>query len=110
MRKIIVRKLQIVLAAVALFSFVGACMDLGQAQAQTANAARITLRVDGMTCASCNLTVKLTLKRLDGVLDAEVTRKPEGRAAVTYEPEKVTVEQMIEAIKQAGYEAYPGGS
>jgi len=68
---------------------------------------KAVLRVEGMYCASCPLTVKITLQKLDGVSAAEVTRKPEGRAEVTYDPEKVTVAQMVAAVEKAGYKAYP---
>lgn len=103
--KTTMRKIQIALVAATLFLLAGACTDSGRARAQTANAASVTLRVDGMTCASCDMTVKLALKRLGGVLDAQVVRKPEGKVTVTYEPQKVTIVQMIEAVEKAGYNA-----
>jgi copper chaperone CopZ len=31
----------------------------------------------------------------------------DGKAIVTYDPEKVTPQQMIDAVKGAGYKAYP---
>jgi Cu+-exporting ATPase len=44
------------------------------------------------------------LERLDGVHKADVQFKQE-KATVTYEPDKVTVQQMIEAVKKSGFGA-----
>ncbi len=64
----------------------------------------VTLKVDGMTCASCPATVKAVLKRLHGVVNADVSYK-EAKAEVSYQEGKVTMEQMIKAIEDAGYTA-----
>lgn len=64
----------------------------------------VTLRVEGMTCGGCVLGVRKVLTKLDGVSKAEVSYEDQ-RAVVTYDPAKVTVEQMIAAIKTLGYKA-----
>ncbi len=48
--------------------------------------------------------VKTALERLDGVKQAKVTFKPP-EAVVQYDPDKVTLEAMIDAIEQAGFRA-----
>lgn len=48
--------------------------------------------------------MKKALAGLPGVKKAEVSLE-RGQAVVEYEESKVTVEQMVEAIKQAGYSA-----
>jgi Cu+-exporting ATPase len=48
--------------------------------------------------------VQLVLERLDGVHNAEVSLRAQ-HAVVTYEPEKVTVQQMIEAVGRSGFGA-----
>ncbi len=68
------------------------------------NLKQVTLRVEGMYCAACPATVRLALKRLPGVVNAKVSYK-EKKATISYQPEKVTVEQMIKAIKNSGYGA-----
>ena len=68
-------------------------------------AKQVTLKVDGMTCASCPATVKAALKRLHGVVNADVSFR-EAKATVSYYEGKVTVEQMIKAIEDVGYHAY----
>ena len=64
----------------------------------------VTLRIEGMTCGGCAIAARKALEWLDGVKKAEV-RYEEQRAGVTYDPEKVTVEQMIAAVKKLGYAA-----
>lgn len=68
--------------------------------------AQVVLQVDGMTCPTCSYRVSKALVGLPGVNNAEVSLE-RGRAVVTYEEGKVTVEQMIKAIEQAGYAASP---
>jgi copper chaperone CopZ len=74
------------------------------AVAGSADAAVVTLPVKGMTCLTCELTVKSALKRLDGVAVAEASA-PRGTATVKYDPAKVTLPQMIEAVNATGYKA-----
>lgn len=65
---------------------------------------KVTLNVEGMTCGGCVLGTRKVLTRLSGVLRADVSYENH-RAVVTYDPAKVTVEQMIAAIKTLGYRA-----
>ena len=64
----------------------------------------VTLKVEGMTCGGCVLGVRKVLGKLAGVSQADVSYEKQ-RAVVTYDPQKVTVEQMIAAIKTLGYKA-----
>ena len=72
------------------------------ASAAESQEATVALHVDGMTCASCSLTVRVTLERLDGVSAAVVSVKDK-RAQVTYDPTKVTPKQMVDVVNSAGY-------
>ena len=65
-----------------------------------------TLRIEGMTCGGCVLGTRKVLTRLDGVTSADVSYE-RAWAIVTYDPRKVTVEQMIAAIRTLGYRATP---
>ena len=65
-----------------------------------------TLSVKGMTCASCSGRVEKVLRRVPGVLTAEVNLATE-RAEVTVATRDVDVAQLIEAVQDAGYEASP---
>ena len=75
----------------------------GAAKAQpTAAVQTVTFAVTGMTCAGCELGTRTVLKRLPGVATADVSYE-KGTAVVTYDPAKVTVAQMVAAIKTLGY-------
>ncbi len=75
------------------------------AQAQVQDTLQhVTLQVEGMTCGGCTLATRKVLMRLDGVTKAVVTYEPQ-RAVVSFDPRKVTVPQMIAAIKTLGYTA-----
>ncbi|MBI5750500.1 MAG: cation transporter [Nitrospinae bacterium] len=65
---------------------------------------QVTLNIGGMTCASCPAMVKTALKKLDGVVDTDVSYK-DAKATVKYQDGKVTVEQMIKAIEGIGMKA-----
>ncbi|MGH7319128.1 MAG: heavy-metal-associated domain-containing protein [Candidatus Rokuibacteriota bacterium] len=57
-----------------------------------------------MSCPTCSYRVRKALVDLPGVRSAKVSLE-RGQALVTYQEGKVTVEQMIKAIEQAGYAA-----
>ena len=63
---------------------------------------RAELGVDGMTCASCSSAVERALKKLDGVSEASVNLAT-NRAAFSYDPAKVKLAQVREAITKSGY-------
>ncbi len=63
---------------------------------------QVTLNIKGMTCNSCPVTVKKSLKKLEGVKETIVTLNPP-RAIVVYDPKKVTPEEMTVATKNAGF-------
>ena len=63
---------------------------------------RAELGVDGMTCASCSAAVERALKKLDGVTDISVNLAT-NRASFVYNPAKVKLAQIREAISKAGY-------
>jgi copper chaperone len=63
-----------------------------------------TFSVKGMTCGHCVRAVEGAVGGLDGVQKVAVDLKG-GKASVSYEPAKVTVDRIIAAIKEEGYEA-----
>lgn len=62
-----------------------------------------TLKVQGMTCGHCKMSVEGALKKLDGVSAAEVDLEA-GTVDVTFDEAKVTVDAMKEAIEEQGYD------
>ena len=61
-----------------------------------------TLEVSGMTCASCPLTVKQTLKKQPGVSEASVDYKSHV-AQVKFDPDKIQPEQLAKAVTDIGF-------
>jgi len=70
---------------------------------------RITLDIQGMTCATCPITVTKSLEKIDGVQEAGATLSPP-EAIVVYDPNKVSIKQLVEATTNAGFpSAIKGG-
>lgn len=67
----------------------------------------VTLAVEGMSCASCSVAVRVALEKLDGVRDARVSFEQK-RAIVRYVVGQVTPQQMVEAVNRLGYRASVG--
>jgi Cu+-exporting ATPase len=65
----------------------------------------IELQLSGMTCAACAARIEKVLNRTEGV-HADVNFATE-TAHVAFDPEKVTPESLIAAVRKAGYDAAP---
>jgi copper chaperone len=63
---------------------------------------KLELEIDGMSCGHCVAAVAEALRELPGV---SVERVGIGSAALTYEPEKVSVDDIMLAVEDAGYTA-----
>ena len=61
----------------------------------------VALSVPGMTCASCPVTVRAALKRVDGVKDIAMIGETD--IQVTYDDARTNVAALINATKNAGY-------
>ncbi|MFH1834865.1 MAG: copper ion binding protein, partial [Methanobacteriota archaeon] len=59
-------------------------------------------KVSGMNCATCATNIEKALKRLPGVKDANVNFASE-KATISYFPDQVVIEDMVNAVKDAGY-------
>jgi Cu+-exporting ATPase len=67
--------------------------------------AKIELPITGMTCANCAMNIERTLKKkVPGVVQASVNFASE-RATVEYLPNLTSVEEIIAAIRMAGFDA-----
>ena len=60
----------------------------------------ITMKIDGWTCASCEKDVHAALMGVSGVQSAKVSYSRSG-AIVIVEPEQVTPDQLVQAIRGA---------
>ena len=63
----------------------------------------VTLRIDGMHCASCTMNVENFLIRLDGIFDVKADLTS-GTAFVRYDKSKVTIDDMGAVINNLGFE------
>ncbi len=61
------------------------------------------IKISGMSCASCALNVEKSLQNLEGVDNAHVNLGTE-EAVVEYDPSKVKLPRLEEAVEYAGYE------
>jgi len=66
--------------------------------------ARITIPVVGMACASCVRRVERTLSEMEGVAEASVNFAAE-KTSVVYDPAVTNPDELIEAVRDAGYGA-----
>ena len=67
-----------------------------------ANDGKIDLPIEGMTCASCVSRVERSLKRLDGVEQANVNLATE-RASIVFDSERLSISDLEQAVERAGY-------
>ncbi len=59
-----------------------------------------TIKIDGMSCQHCVMSVKQAVEALDGVTSAEVTV---GEAVVSYDESKVNKDALEQAVQKAGF-------
>src|ERR1700730_9034584 len=65
---------------------------------------QVTFDLEGMTCASCAMRIEKGLKKVPGVIDAQVNLATE-LGTVTYDATQAGVEQMIAKVEAVGYKA-----
>ena len=62
----------------------------------------VSLAVPGMTCATCPITVKRALSKVEGVTKVEVSYEKMD-AIVTFDDAKTAVKALTDATTNAGY-------
>ena len=67
-------------------------------------AGRVTLGLIGMTCSSCAGVIEKTLSKVPGVTSATVNLA-NNSGTVEFDPSVVGVDELIKAVKGAGYDA-----
>lgn len=60
------------------------------------------IRIEGMHCHKCEITIQQALARNLGVHEVEVDF-PSGQASVLFDPGAVTVRQLLDSVNDAGY-------
>lgn len=64
------------------------------------------LDVEGMSCPSCIRHIKEALDEVEGVSAVDV-RLAEGRVVVKHDAQSASVAQLVDALRDAGYESAP---
>lgn len=64
------------------------------------------IKVSGMTCEACAISVQKSLEKTKGVKQAEVSSE-KGLATVTYDDAQVSEQQLRDAINKTGFKAKP---
>lgn len=100
-------RISILIAAISVAALsVAGCAT--EAAPQTAQAPlttkQVQLSVEGMTCASCSVSVRTTVNKLDGIVSVDVDVDG-GAASVTYDPAQVTAQAIADQITKLGYTA-----
>lgn len=67
-------------------------------------AKEVTIAIGGMTCAACARTVEKAVNKVDGVTYGSVNFATE-KATISYDPGKVRLSEIKDAITKAGYKA-----
>jgi copper chaperone len=81
-----------------------AAYSAAAAAVQSAEGAKATFQISGLTCGSCSEKVTTVLKGIDGVLAAAVDYQS-GEAVVAFDEAKTTPDALLAAITQTGYAA-----
>jgi Cu+-exporting ATPase len=66
----------------------------------------VLLDLEGMTCASCAMRIEKGLKKVPGVIEANVNLATD-KASVIYDPAQTNLEQMVQKVEAVGYKATP---
>lgn len=64
----------------------------------------ITLKITGMSCSGCANNIHHVLSVKNGIIESEV-KYPDNVAIIKYDPEKISLEEIIATIEKAGYKA-----
>lgn len=61
-------------------------------------------KINGMHCTSCALNIDMDLEETEGITESN-TSYAKQKTEVTFDPEKISLDKIIEIIKKTGYEA-----
>tara|TARA_R110001583_G_scaffold13031_2_gene56914 strand:- start:8820 stop:9161 length:342 start_codon:yes stop_codon:yes gene_type:complete len=62
----------------------------------------ITLKVTGMTCAGCSISLQKEIKSVEGVIENDV-KYPGDIAIIKYDSTKITIDELVKLIENKGY-------
>lgn len=67
-----------------------------------------TLDIKGMHCHSCSALINETVEELAGVAKV-ATSRADNNSVVTFDPDVVSIDDIVAAILELGYQATPVG-
>lgn len=107
MLRLHLRNVIITLIGAATLILIPACSKEAARDAPTVGEVQeAVFRMDGMTCASCNLTVKVAAEKVRGVKSARADAD-QARAWVSFDAAVTTPAIIAAAISETGYKATP---
>jgi len=92
------------LALVAILIIPVATGNPNSPQTNLAEEEEVVIHIEGMTCSACANGIAASLRRVEGVVEAEVSIDPP-EAHIQFDPSETSPEALVEAIEDLGYQA-----
>lgn len=74
-------------------------------QGESTKTATVALKITGMTCGGCAVSVRMAAKKVEGVVAVNVSYE-KGLADITYDPARTTPEKIAKAVTaNSGFKA-----
>lgn len=67
---------------------------------------KVQLNIEGMHCGSCAIGIQMLLQNTEGVINSSADYEAKS-GEVEYDEDKVSLDKIIEVIKELGYAASP---
>ncbi len=84
----------------ALFVFIGCGSE--KKEAPKPAVVKVSFKIDGMVCSSCEKSIESKLTKIDGVKSVNVSQEV-GGADVEFDASKISAEKLIADISELGY-------
>ncbi len=94
--------MKILTFALVLFVFIGCGPE--KKDLPKPSLVKVSLKIDGMVCTSCEQSIESKLTKIDGVKSVQVSQET-GDAEVEFDASKITEETLIAGISELGYKA-----
>ncbi|MFN3345480.1 MAG: heavy-metal-associated domain-containing protein [Chloroherpetonaceae bacterium] len=94
--------MKVLFFVLALFVFIGCGSE--KKEAPKANVVKVSFKIDGMVCSSCEKSIESKLTKIDGVKSVNVSQEV-GSADVEFDASKISAEKLIADISELGYKA-----
>lgn len=72
--------------------------------AESSDAARVTLAIDGLDCGSCSVKLRKALQRIPGVLEVKPGEE-KAYVVVAYDDQRTSPEAIVKVVRKEGLTA-----